>query len=121
MAMRSGTVTLLAVLSLVACGDAPESAPLSSAQVTTTAVPQRFSLYTHCGVESAIIDGHWWHVTSPLYGAGGQGSGPPEEWGDPLQHGTLAVTSTSLAVFRAGPLRVELAPAVTDEPVRICR
>ena len=49
-----------------------------------------FQVYTHCGVESARIDGRWWHAQPPLYGDT-DGGGPPAGWGNPYQEGTLTV------------------------------
>ncbi len=79
-----------------------------------------FSLYTHCGVESARIGGRWWHAVEPLYGDEGR-AGPPQGWGDPVQKGRLTVASPESAVFEAVGTRVVFVPSVEDEPLRICR
>lgn len=77
-------------------------------------------VYTHCGVESARINGRWWHAVDPLYGPGGAGSGPPAGWQDPQQEGELTLQSSSRAAFAARGEQVVLVPAPTDEPLRIC-
>ena len=79
-----------------------------------------FDFYTHCGVENALIDGRWWHVVDPLYGDGGPGTGPPEGWGNPTQSGRLTMDGEQ-AVFDGPDQRVMLAPAATNNPVRVCR
>jgi hypothetical protein len=78
-----------------------------------------FSVYTHCGVESARIDGRWWHASPPLYNE--DQSGPPVGWGNPHQEGTLTVESNDRAVFEAVGERVIFVPAPDNEPVRVCR
>jgi len=79
----------------------------------------KFSVYTHCGVESARIGGRWWHATPPLYGEGV--SSAPVGWDDPYQEGQLTVESSKRAVFEAEGTQVVFVPSTTDEPVRICR
>ena len=130
MRMRMAATALLAALALSACASdgvdpLPLTAPpsdVASASPAPAALPsaRQFTIYTHCGVENALIDGRWWHVEEPLY-RGAPGSGPPQGWANPSQPGMLTFTSADRAVFRAGPLRVELTPSVTDAPVRICR
>jgi hypothetical protein len=79
-----------------------------------------FHFYTHCGVESAMIDGRWWHVVEPLYGEGGPGTGPPDGWDDPFQPGRMTVEG-SRAAFAGRGQRVLLVPAPTRDPIRVCR
>jgi len=79
----------------------------------------KFSVYTHCGVESARINGRWWHATPPLYGEGV--SSAPAGWDDPYQDGQLTVESSERAVFEAEGTQVVFVPSTTNEPVRICR
>jgi hypothetical protein len=78
-----------------------------------------FRLYTHCGVESARIDGRWWHAKPPLYNE--DRSGPPDGWDNPFQHGRLTVESPNRAVFKAAGQRVVFVPAPDNQPVRVCR
>lgn len=79
----------------------------------------KFSVYTHCGVESARIGGRWWHATPPLYGEA-RGSAPAG-WEDPYQEGQLTVESSERAVFEAEDIQVVFVPSTTNEPVHICR
>ena len=83
-------------------------------------VSQAFTVYTHCGVESARIDGRWWHAQPPLYGDT-DGGGPPAGWGNPYQEGTLTVETDDRAVFEALGQRVVFVPGPENEPVRVCR
>lgn len=57
-----------------------------------------FSLYTHCGVNGAMINHIWWEAIPVL--ADGNGN-PPPTWGNPSQSGTLHYTSDSNAMFTA--------------------
>lgn len=57
-----------------------------------------FSLYTHCGVNGAMINHIWWEAVPVL--ADGNGN-PPPTWGNPWQSGTLHYTSDSNAMFTA--------------------
>ena len=110
------SVAVLSAASLMtACGSAAstEQAP------TDEPSSARFSVYTHCGVESVRIDGRWWHARPPLYNQ--ERSGPPAGWGDPHQEGTLTMESADRAVFEALGQRVVFVPAHDDEPVRVCR
>ena len=117
---------LLAPLLTIGCVDthsAPTEAGKTAFAQTSpmTGKPVKFSFYTHCGVESARIAGHWWHAATPLYGDGGPGVGPPAGWGDPHQEGLLIVESPDRAVFTAKGTEVVLSRAPSDRPVRVCR
>lgn len=57
-----------------------------------------FSLYTHCGVNGAMINGIWWKAVPVLSDRNGN---PPPTWGNPSQNGGLHYTSDSTAVFTA--------------------
>ena len=107
---------LLAVVLLSACGTssaqgatgtdsakAGVTSTLIAAAPTTsgpaTALPdEQFNLYTHCGINGAMIHGVWWQATTPL----GDGNGnPPPGWGNPSQDGVLHFMDSSSAVFRS--------------------
>jgi hypothetical protein len=105
---------LLAAVLTTSCGSAASTEQAATDEPSST----RFSVYTHCGVESAHIDGRWWHASPPLYG---KVSGPPAGWDDPYQEGTLTMESADRAVFEALGQRVVFVPAPDDEPVRVCR
>jgi hypothetical protein len=85
-------------------------------RVAPSGIP--FTVRTHCGVESALIEGAWWHAKPPRYNM--HRNGPPAGWGDPLQRGRLAVQSADRAVFEAVGQKVLFVPAPDNEPVRIC-
>ena len=117
---------LAPLLPVQACGhlDSDPTAAEATAFAQTAppnGEPVTFFFYTHCGVESARIGGHWWHAEKPLYGDGGEGVGPPAGWDNPYQEGLLTVESPRRAVFTAEGIAVVLVPAATDRPVRLCR
>jgi hypothetical protein len=57
-----------------------------------------YSLYVHCGVEWARIDGVWWR-THPLDDGD---ANPPDGWGNPYHRGQLVVRDADVAEF-SGP------------------
>lgn len=122
MAMKVLLLVVLGVLALPACGDGASRAPAAALQSSRPADPvtRDFDLYTHCGVENALIAGRWWHVVDPLYGEDGPGTGPPSGWGDPYQPGRMTVDGDR-AIFEGHDQRVLLTPAPNNGPVRFCR
>jgi hypothetical protein len=96
--------------------DGPSGA--SEAESTGSAGGKPFELDTHCGVESARIQGRWWHAEPPLYNKAR--NGPPAGWGDPYQKGTLTVESDARTVFEAMGQQVVFVPAPDNQPVRMC-
>lgn len=78
-----------------------------------------FSIHTHCGVESARINGRVWNAVDPLYSSP-EKLGPPVGWGNPTQSGTLTLQAPDRAVFAALGQQVVLTPSVTGEPLRAC-
>jgi len=117
---------LAPLLAVQACGDTNSNPADTEATVFAQTAPAnrepvKFVFYTHCGVENARIGTHWWHADEPLYGDGGEGTGPPAGWDNPYQEGLLTVESTERAVFTAKGTEVVLVPAATDRPVRVCR
>ncbi|WP_181771445.1 hypothetical protein [Amycolatopsis pittospori] len=52
-----------------------------------------FELYTHCGVDEALVEGVYFEADLPL-------AGPPPEWGNPYQQGTMTLPKPGRAVFR---------------------
>jgi hypothetical protein len=92
----------------------PSKAPTK--RVAPSGIP--FTVHTHCGVESALIEGAWWHAKPPLHNM--RRNGPPAGWGDPLQRGRLTVQSADRAVFEAAGQKVVFVPAPDNDPVRIC-
>lgn len=56
-----------------------------------------YSLYTHCGVRSAQINGQVFYALPPV----GDGSGnPPRGWGNPMDGGTMTLHRDGTADFR---------------------
>jgi hypothetical protein len=113
--MRRRSSVLLVAITLAACGSSPresEDAPAAAMEATgaatspiarsptTAALPsvlpnEDFQLYTHCGVNGAMIDGVWWHLTPALSDGNGN---PPVGWGNPYQSGVLQFDE-STAIF----------------------
>ena len=58
----------------------------------------QFDLYTHCGINGALIGGQWWRADPPLDDGNGN---PPDGWGNPYQHGTLAAVDETTLLFTA--------------------
>lgn len=114
---RARTIALLVTAGLVtaACGSEASVQPTPADEPGRTTV----SLYTHCGVESANIEGRWWHARPALYNQ--DRSGPPAGWGDPYQEGTLTMEAADRAVFEALGERVVFVPAGDDQPPRACQ
>jgi hypothetical protein len=78
-----------------------------------------YELYTHCGIEGALIGSTYFVAETPLTDEYGN---PPEGWGNPYQKGTMTLLSDTEAVFtdKLGhrvEFRVE--PGVTG-PEKIC-
>jgi hypothetical protein len=86
---------------LAACGTSPTSRHGSPAQAGATAAvatgAQPYRLYTHCGVDEALIGNRYFEAVHPL--SDGQGN-PPAGWGNPYQDGTMMLESSTEAVFR---------------------
>ncbi len=61
-----------------------------------------YSLYTHCGIDKAQIDGTWWRASPPQDDANGN---PPSGWGSSAT-GLLAIVDRNKAVFSANGLAV---------------
>jgi hypothetical protein len=88
------TVAALAALTLTACGSrqgvdgGPGRTPAPSSSP--------YSLYTHCGINEANINGRWYEASEPLSDGSGN---PPPGWGNPSQQGVITFTSPTEAVF----------------------
>lgn len=79
-----------------------------------------YSLYTHCGIYQANVQGRWYLTTPALSDGNGN---PPAGWGNPDQRGTMTLVSTAEVVFtdQAGHRVVfHAAPATGRYPDRIC-
>ena len=100
---RGLQVLMVAVVTgtLAACGTSPAARQASPAQAgATTAVAtgaRPYQLYTHCGIDEALIGNRYFEAVHPL--SDGQGN-PPASWGNPYQQGTMTLISPAEAVFR---------------------
>jgi hypothetical protein len=56
-----------------------------------------YVLYTHCGIDEARIDNHYYEAVHPLNDGSGN---PPTGWGNPYQQGTITLVSPAEALFR---------------------
>jgi hypothetical protein len=119
-----GTTAAVLASGLAGCGSASRSPasgpsiPVPPGAVTGVAFgsPQPYTLYTHCGIDWALIHGRWYEAVHPL--SDGQGN-PPPGWGNPDQPGVITLTSAARALFRdAVGHRVELVlrPGATGPP-----
>jgi hypothetical protein len=74
-----------------------------------------FELYTHCGIDEAKIGDAFYEAETPI-------PGPPYDWGNPYQTGTMTLVSTSTVVFRDNighEVSFRLRPGATEFK-RIC-
>ena len=78
-----------------------------------------YSLYTHCGIEWAQIDGAWWQTPAPLDDGN---ANPPPGWGNPFDTGVLEIVDETTAVYRGGPdSEVEFSRTeVAESPLSDC-
>lgn len=96
---------LLAAAALAGCDVAPRSAPAAAATTAVatamaaatpapTAIP--FDLYTHCGIDEALVGSTYFEAETPLSGGA---FNPPPDWDNPVQRGTMTLLSATEAVF----------------------
>ncbi|CAB4797243.1 unannotated protein [freshwater metagenome] len=85
----------------------------------STALPdEQFNLYTHCGINGAMIHGVWWQATTPLSDGNGN---PPPGWGNPSEDGVPHFLDSGSVVSRMSnpDLTVKLERITsTDYPFR---
>ncbi|MBO0836017.1 MAG: hypothetical protein J2P28_10930 [Actinobacteria bacterium] len=82
----AGLVGLIALL-VTACGGTSTGSGVTIEQ---------YRLYTHCGIDEALIQGKYYVADHPL--SDGQGN-PPAGWDNPYQVGTMKLVPPSQAVF----------------------
>ena len=109
------------MLVLTGCGSAQQatSGVSGGASPVSTSSSVPYSLYTHCGIDWASIDGRWYRASPPLSDGSGN---PPAGWGNPDQQGTIQVISDTEAEFTdpAGHhVRFVLQPGAT-RPAQLC-
>ncbi|KZB80091.1 hypothetical protein [Amycolatopsis regifaucium] len=56
-----------------------------------------FALYTHCGIDEALVDGVYFEAERPLIG---EAFSAPPGWDNPYQRGRMTLPSPDRAVFR---------------------
>jgi len=106
---RALLVTGALVLALPGCGASGGPAPSASA----------YSLYTHCGIREANVDGRWYVADTPLSDGSGN---PPAGWGNPYQDGTITFLSPTRVEFSdtvGHQVTFTLRPNATA-PLQIC-
>lgn len=85
--------------------------------------PQRFEVYTHCGLGRSLIefDGSFWEALGP--GPLSHGSGnPPPGFEDPFDRGTITRTDDDTAVYvSSAGVRLELARLAARPDLIPCR
>ncbi len=86
----------------VATAPQPTQVVTTAATLLTLPTDSQFSLYTHCGVNGAMINGNWWAATPSLSDGSGN---PPPGWDNPMQSGTLHYLDATTAAFDAGNSR----------------
>ena len=78
-AVRRSAPMVAALLLTSACGSATgrPGGAVTSAPSARPGESVKFAVYSHCGVESARINGYWWHADPPLYND--DRTGPPDK------------------------------------------
>ncbi|MFB6955854.1 hypothetical protein ACFCYB_02185 [Streptomyces sp. NPDC056309] len=87
-------VAALAAGVLTGCATADAGGGTVSATPASRTIP--FDLYTHCGIDEALIGSTYFEAETPLSDGSGN---PPAGWGNPTQHGTMTLKSEREAVF----------------------
>jgi hypothetical protein len=85
-------ITLVLVVLATSCVSSSSADPQQAVEEFS------HSLYTHCGIEYAEIDGRFWLADVddvPLLPLETQ-----MEWDDPMDHGTMTILSGGSAVYR---------------------
>ncbi|GAC1613785.1 MAG: hypothetical protein NVS9B1_22660 [Candidatus Dormibacteraceae bacterium] len=101
-------------------GETPEG-PIPGANVNIDPGKSApYSLYTHCGIRSAQINGQVFYALPPA----GDGSGnPPRGWGNPMDTGTMTLHGDGTADFRdpaGNSARFTSHPAGPTPSIPIC-
>lgn len=110
-------MTLSGVLVLAGCASAGHSTAAGGAGPSPATTP--YSLYTHCGIIDARIDGTWYQAVPPLSDGSGN---PPPGWGNPYQEGAIHKLSATEIMFtdtKGHKVRFVLHPEVTG-PQQMC-
>ena len=131
--MRGNAVFALGLLLLGGCASpAPTSTPpngmtrvVAKTALALPGVSQPLSLYTHCGLENAVIDfaGSLWDQAEPTVPAprGGGNIAPQTGIDDPFDQGTITLTGIDRAVFiAASGVRLDLVAHRGPKDVVVC-
>jgi hypothetical protein len=79
----------------------PDPSDVGGTVAVPASLPDRpFDLFTHCGINGAMIDGVWWQAAPELNDGNGN---PPNGWGNPYQAGVLHFTDDANAIFTGTP------------------
>ncbi|MFF7214937.1 hypothetical protein ACFZAU_31075 [Streptomyces sp. NPDC008238] len=115
----AATVAAVAA-ALTGCADRNDPEPprvvFPTAPAPTT-IP--YELYTHCGIDEALIGSTYFEAETPLTG---DAFNPPPGWDNPTQRGTMTLLSPTAAVFTdAKGHEVRFRARVgADGPKRVC-
>jgi hypothetical protein len=96
MRLRMLVLTAAGSLALAGCAGGPAHRTGGSPEHTPAARSSPYSLYTHCGVDEANIDGRWYEASPPLSDGSGN---PPKGWDNPYQRGRVTFVSETEVVF----------------------
>jgi hypothetical protein len=94
-----GLMLLSTVLAGCASGDGAAATAAGNVPSVVMSVggSAPYSLYTHCGVLSATINGGIFYAEPALSDGSGN---PPSGWGNPYDSGQMSLTSPATAEFR---------------------
>ncbi|MER7950545.1 hypothetical protein ABTY59_24470 [Streptomyces sp. NPDC096079] len=100
MTARAGRTTLTFTLvagALMGCAQTDDGAERTGVvRAAPSARTMPYDLYTHCGIDEALIGSTYFEAETPLSDGSGN---PPEGWGNPSQRGSMTLTSDTEAVF----------------------
>ena len=95
-----GFLAALALGTLAACTTTTRE-PSPSSESTDAVVLPTFELFTHCGIDHALIRGTIYRAEPYLHDGNGN---PPLGWNNPYQVGIMRVDSDGTATFTSGVL-----------------
>jgi hypothetical protein len=81
---------------LLSCSAGAEAGAQTTAATASPVRSVPFDLYTHCGIDEALVGTTYFEAETPLDDGSGN---PPEGWDNPSQRGTMTLTSRTRAVF----------------------
>jgi hypothetical protein len=93
---RAIALTLTSALALLACGGSPTTSTPGTSVSTTVGSSAHYTLYTHCGVLAATINGQTYYAEPPITDDSGN---PPAGWGNPYDDGDMTLRTATDADF----------------------